>query len=81
MDALIQLGMVSEQLPSEAQNSATSVSEAKDYFVSRDGVKFAVHFPFRGGHKNALDAIFARRNRHEVFVQPIPIIGEFATGF
>ena len=41
MDALIQLGMVSEQLPSEAQNSATSVSEAKDYFVSRDGVKFA----------------------------------------
>ena len=41
MDALIQLGMVSEQFPSEAQNSATSVSEAKDYFVSRDGVKFA----------------------------------------
>ena len=41
MEALVQLGMVSEQLPSEAQNSATSVSEAKDYFVSRDGVKFA----------------------------------------
>jgi S-adenosylmethionine decarboxylase len=33
--------MVSETLPSDAQNSATSVSEAKDYFVTRDGVKFA----------------------------------------
>ena len=41
MEALVQLGMVSEQLPSEAQISATSVSEAKDYFVTRDGVKFA----------------------------------------
>jgi S-adenosylmethionine decarboxylase len=28
-------------LPSDAQTSATSVSEAKDYFVTRDGVKFA----------------------------------------
>ena len=41
MDALAQLGMVSEQLPSDAQNTATSASEAKDYFVTRDGVKFA----------------------------------------
>ncbi|GGC64167.1 S-adenosylmethionine decarboxylase proenzyme [Siccirubricoccus deserti] len=41
MDALLQLGMVSELLPSEAQNTETSASEAKDYFVSRDGVKFA----------------------------------------
>ena len=41
MDALLQLGMVSELLPSEAQNTETSASEAKDYFVVRDGVKFA----------------------------------------
>ena len=41
MDALLQLGMVSELLPSEAQNCETSVSEDKDYFVVRDGVKFA----------------------------------------
>ncbi len=41
MDALVQLGMVSDMLPSDAQNSVTSASEAKDYFVTRDGVKFA----------------------------------------
>jgi len=41
MDALVQLGMVSEMLPSDAQTSDTSASEAKDYFVTRDGVKFA----------------------------------------
>ncbi len=35
MEALVQLGMVSEQLPSEAQN------DTKDYFVQRDGVRFA----------------------------------------
>lgn len=40
MEALVQLGMVSE-LPSEAQNTVSSESEAKDYFVTRDGVKFA----------------------------------------
>jgi S-adenosylmethionine decarboxylase len=33
--------MVSEMLPSDAQTSDTSASEAKDYFVTRDGVKFA----------------------------------------
>jgi S-adenosylmethionine decarboxylase len=41
MEALVQLGMVSEQFPSEAQLSETSANEEKDYFVSRDGVKFA----------------------------------------
>lgn len=45
MEALVQLGMVSEEFPSEAQNSATSGNEtrndAKDYFVQRDGVRFA----------------------------------------
>jgi S-adenosylmethionine decarboxylase len=40
MDASITLGMVSD-LPSEAQMSETSTTEAKDYFVVRDGVKFA----------------------------------------
>ncbi len=40
MDALVTLGMVSD-LPSEAQISETSAPEAKDYFVVRDGVKFA----------------------------------------
>jgi S-adenosylmethionine decarboxylase len=45
MEALVQLGMVSEH-PSDAQNpdaqtSGASATEAKDYFVSRDGVKFA----------------------------------------
>jgi S-adenosylmethionine decarboxylase len=40
MEALVQLGMVSE-LPSDAQTFETSVSEAKDYFVVKDGVKFA----------------------------------------
>ena len=38
MNALSPLGMVSE-LPSENQTSATAV--AKDYFVEKDGVKFA----------------------------------------
>jgi len=41
MDALIQLGMVSEEFPSDAQISVSSPCEAKDYFVSRDGVRFA----------------------------------------
>ena len=41
MEALVQLGMVSDVLPSDAQISETSVSEAKDYFVTRDGVRFA----------------------------------------
>jgi S-adenosylmethionine decarboxylase len=41
MEALVQLGMVSEMLPSDAQAAVTSESEAKDYFVVRDGVKFA----------------------------------------
>ena len=40
MEALVQLGMVSE-FPSEAQSVDTSVNEAKDYFVSKDGVKYA----------------------------------------
>lgn len=40
MEALVQLGMVSE-FPSDAQTFETSVSEAKDYFVQKDGVKFA----------------------------------------
>ena len=40
MDASITLGMVSD-LPSEAQMSESSTPEAKDYFVVRDGVKFA----------------------------------------
>jgi S-adenosylmethionine decarboxylase len=38
MNALSPLGMVSE-LPSENQTSATAV--AKDYFVEKDGVRFA----------------------------------------
>ncbi len=45
MDSLVRLGMDSELLPSDAQNtthaSAGSVSEAKDYFVERNGVRFA----------------------------------------
>ena len=41
MEALVQLGMVSEQLPSDAQYNTSSASEDKDYFVTRDGVKFA----------------------------------------
>ncbi len=40
MEALVTLGMVSD-IPSEAQMSETSTPEAKDYFVVRDGVKFA----------------------------------------
>ncbi len=40
MDASITLGMVSD-LPSEAQMSESSTPGAKDYFVVRDGVKFA----------------------------------------
>ncbi len=39
MDALAQLGMVSEPFP-ENQEPVRS-AEAKDYFVTRDGVKFA----------------------------------------
>jgi S-adenosylmethionine decarboxylase len=42
MDALVQLGMVSDVLPSDAQTEETrSVSAAKDYFVSRNGVRYA----------------------------------------
>ena len=41
MNALARLGMVSES-PSENQTSTTALLEpAKDYFVERDGVKFA----------------------------------------
>ncbi|MBE9606196.1 adenosylmethionine decarboxylase [Acetobacteraceae bacterium H6797] len=40
MDGLASLGMVSE-LPSDAQTSLDAAAEAKDYFVERDGVKFA----------------------------------------
>jgi S-adenosylmethionine decarboxylase len=40
MNALARLGMVSET-PSENQTSTVSVEPAKDYFVERDGVKFA----------------------------------------
>jgi S-adenosylmethionine decarboxylase len=40
MNALAQLGMVSES-PSENQTTALPVEPAKDYFVERDGVKFA----------------------------------------
>jgi S-adenosylmethionine decarboxylase len=41
MDALLQLGMVSDGTPSDAQYSNASPEAAKDYFVSRDGVQFA----------------------------------------
>jgi len=41
MDALLQLGMVSDETPSDAQNMNTSAHAGKDYFVSRDGVRFA----------------------------------------
>ena len=41
MDALLQLGMVSDENPSDAQNSTFSSHEGKDYFVVRDGVRFA----------------------------------------
>src|ERR1700687_5443423 len=40
MNALARLGMVSET-PSENQTTTVSVEPAKDYFVERDGVKFA----------------------------------------
>jgi S-adenosylmethionine decarboxylase len=40
MNALAQLGMVSES-PSENQTTILPVEPAKDYFVERDGVKFA----------------------------------------
>lgn len=46
MTALARLGMVSEFLPSDAQTMANEAplgveEERKDYFVERDGVKFA----------------------------------------
>lgn len=41
MDALVQLGMVSDACPSEAQNTCHAADAAKDYFVVRDGVRFA----------------------------------------
>jgi len=40
MNALTPLGMVSE-LPSENQTNELRAEEAKDYFVERDGMKFA----------------------------------------
>ena len=40
MNAFSPLGMVSE-LPSEIQSSNAAVSVAKDYFVEKNGVKFA----------------------------------------
>lgn len=39
MDALAQLGMVSELLPENLES--VGGGEAKDYFVTRDGLKFA----------------------------------------
>lgn len=45
MTALARLGMVSESFPSEAQTMSTAEplgeEERKDYFVTRDGVRFA----------------------------------------
>lgn len=41
MDALVQLGMVSDDYPSDAQNLNDAAGAAKDYFVTRDGVSFA----------------------------------------
>jgi S-adenosylmethionine decarboxylase len=47
MDSLVRLGMDSEMLPSDAQtishgaDAPGSVSEAKDYFVERNGVRYA----------------------------------------
>jgi S-adenosylmethionine decarboxylase len=40
MNALAQLGMVSDS-PSENQTTLSTPEPAKDYFVERDGVKFA----------------------------------------
>src|SRR5580698_11272871 len=40
MNALARLGMVSET-PSENQTSTVSLEPAKDYFVERDGMKYA----------------------------------------
>ena len=40
MNALARLGMVSET-PSENQTTTVSVEPAKDYFVERDGIKYA----------------------------------------
>ncbi|MGH7210438.1 MAG: adenosylmethionine decarboxylase [Acetobacteraceae bacterium] len=40
MNALAQLGMVSEN-PSENQTTQSSLGEAKDYFVEKDGMRFA----------------------------------------
>jgi S-adenosylmethionine decarboxylase len=42
MDSLVRLGMDSDTLPSNAQNNTHgAVSEQKDYFVERNGVRFA----------------------------------------
>ncbi len=47
MDSLVRLGMDSEMLPSDAQTTTTasagadSITEAKDYFVERNGVRYA----------------------------------------
>ena len=40
MEALVQLGMVSE-FPSDAQNDEIRSAETKDYFVQRNGVRYA----------------------------------------
>ncbi|MCX8134067.1 MAG: adenosylmethionine decarboxylase [Roseococcus sp.] len=42
MDSLVRLGMDSDSLPSNAQNNTHGgMSEQKDYFVERNGVRFA----------------------------------------
>ena len=41
MDALLQLGMVSDATPSDAQDRSASTEAPKDYFVTRDGLQFA----------------------------------------
>ncbi|WP_439595308.1 adenosylmethionine decarboxylase [Falsiroseomonas sp.] len=40
MEALVQLGMVSD-LPSDAQNDENRSVETKDYFIHRNGVRYA----------------------------------------
>ncbi|WP_027284208.1 adenosylmethionine decarboxylase [Rubritepida flocculans] len=42
MDSLVRLGMDSDSLPSNAQNNTHGgMSEQKDYFVERNGVRYA----------------------------------------
>jgi hypothetical protein len=40
MEALVQLGMVSD-LPSDAQTDEIRSADTKDYFVQRNGVRYA----------------------------------------